>query len=542
MRAFDPGTEYSQPKKRIFLRFIFLSWSVTVFTVAIFGASIIPDQKRKIISGMKDYSKLIHSAIYPIVSSSILLEDYGEVIENCLTVINENPNLLYVVFARKDGFTLIHLKNKWYQGVFNNKWNTVSNLNNQNHLLIYSALVQQEVFNSCYPFNYSGIDWGYIYIGLSTKEYHAELKSLYLRSFWIALVSVMMGLYMSYLLAKRLSMPIQKLTKTTQLIGSGDLTVRASVKTGDEIEMLGNSINQMVEALKYSRDEVKKKHDALLEVAHRAGMAEVAIDVLHNVGNVLNSINVISSSVRNRISNSRVHNISRLSREIDDNIDNLYEYLSTKERAKKMGVFLKKLSLHLERENKAILGEMLSLSKHINHIVEIVNFQQLYSKSTGVVESVSINELIHMAIKINENSLKKYKIQLQYEEAELPGMIFDRHKVIQIINNLISNAIDAVLETDNDEKQIAIIVEISNGTSVIIRVADNGIGIKHKYLTKIFNHGFTTKKNGHGFGLHSCSLFAKEMKGSLNVYSKGMNQGALFELVLPVKYEVEKDE
>ncbi len=523
----DSAIEYAPPKRRIFLRFVLLSCLISSFTVVIYGLSIIPSQKKKIISGLKNYTKLIHSALYPVVSSSIILEDYGEAIENSLTVLKENSIVLYVIFARKDGFTIINLKEKWYQVMFTSKENTAFINGHQNETIVNSAIVQQEVFNMCYPFNYSGIEWGNIYIGLSTEGYHADLKLLYLRSFWIALLSVMLGLYLSFVLARRLTHPIQTLVQTTSKIGAGDLTARSNIKTGDEIEMLGNAINQMVAALKNSRDEAKKNHDALLEAAHRAGMAEVAIDVLHNVGNVLNSINVVSSAVKNRVAHSRVDNIRLFVEDIEANIGRLYEYLNSEGRTEKMIHFLKKLSKHLEDENRAILKDMGTLSKHVNHIVEIVNFQQLYSKPENLMERVSINELIHMAIQICSPSLVKNRIRLVFENVAMPDMIFDRHKMIQILNNLINNAIDAVLEGACTEKKISISVLLTDDHFLLIRVEDNGIGIPAHNLIKIFNHGFTTKKTGHGFGLHSCALFAQEMKGTLNVSSLEWNKGAL---------------
>jgi signal transduction histidine kinase len=109
----------------------------------------------------------------------------------------------------------------------------------------------------------------------------------------------------------------------------------------------------------------------------------------------------------------------------------------------------------------------------------------------------------------------------------------EKHKVLQILVNLIRNAKYACDESGRKDKQM--IVRVSNGDNrVRISVKDNGIGIPQENLTRIFNHGFTTKKDGHGFGLHSGALSAKELGGSLEVHSEGKNQGAMFTLELPL--------
>jgi signal transduction histidine kinase len=522
--------QVNRPKKRIFLRFFILNCLIAFFTVTIFGVSIIPAQKKKIIADLKSYSNLIHSALYPEISSGIVLEDYGKAIGSTLKVIDENPIVRYVAFGRKTGDAILIKKKAWHQ----TSETRLTHLKSSNHQIIHSTLSNSEVFSSYYPLSFAGIDWGHIVVGLSTEAYHDDLRRLYLRTFWIALASVMVSLAMSFILARRMTKPIQELAETTHLIGNGDLAARSDIHTGDEIELLSRAINRMVEALEHSQDEIRKKHDALLDVAHRAGMAEVAIDVLHNIGNVLNSINVISSSVTNRVDQSRVYNIRLFAREFEKNRHRLHDYLATDGRVDKMIDFLTALVSHLENENKAISVDMAALSRHIAYIIDIIKCQQLYSKSAGIVERVSIDELINMAVQICGNTLSIYNIRLDLRNTDLPEMFLNRHKIIQILNNLINNAIDSVLEIKDRERVISISAEQTEDGDLLIRVEDNGIGVLEENMIKIFNHGFTTKKGGHGFGLHSCALFAQEMKGTLNVSSSGWNQGALFELRLPV--------
>lgn len=529
MEPTDRHSEFATPRKRFFFRFFTLNCLIAVLTVIVFGLSIIPAQKRKIIAGLTRYSQLIHSALSPVVSTAIVLEDYGDAIENSLLVIDENPIVLYVVFGRKDGSAIVNQKDAWHQTAGSN----LAEIANPPHPIIHSPIAGREVFHTSYPVSFSGVSWGYIHIGLSTDEYRQDLKALYTRTFWIALASVMASLVVSFILARRMTRPIGLLALTTHQIGEGDLTVRSGIRTGDELEVLSRAIDHMAGALEQSRNEIRKKHEALLETAHRAGMAEVAIDVLHNVGNVLNSINVIITTVSRQVSESRVCHIGRVARDMEKNMDRLDTYLTTEGRAEKMAAFLTALSGHLDEENQDLTRNMETLARHVAYITDIISCQQLYSKASGIVDPVPVNELIRTAIQFCGDALSRHQIRLDYEPCDLPDLYLSRHNVIQILTNLINNAIDSLREVNGRERIIGLSARRTPDGFLVIRVRDNGIGVPPENMIRIFNHGFTTKKNGHGFGLHSCALFAQDMQGSLSVYSDGRDQGALFELKLP---------
>ncbi|GAB6096600.1 hypothetical protein JCM14469_28530 [Desulfatiferula olefinivorans] len=528
-----PPIDDPPPRKRFFFRFFTLSGLIAVLTVIVFGLSVIPAQKRKIIAGLTRYARLIHSALSPVISTAIVLEDYGDAIENSLGVIDENPLVLYVIFGRKDGSAIVNQKNAWHQTSGANH----SELSPGPVLIARSPVAEREVFHTSYPVTFSGMGWGYIHIGLSTDEYRRDLKTLYARTFWIALASVTASLVVSFILARRMARPIGLLARTTHQIGEGDLSVRSGIRTGDELEVLSRAIDHMAEALEQSRDEIRKKHDILLDTAHRAGMAETAIDVLHNVGNILNSINVIITTASRRVFESRVSHIGRIAREMEENRDRLSDYLTREGRGEKMAAFLTALSGHLDEENQALVRDMEALSRHVAHITDIVTCQQRYSKSEDLADRVPVDELIRTAVQFCGDALSRHHIRLDYEPCDLPGLRLSRHKVIQILTNLINNAIDSLRETRGRERVIGLSVRQTADGFLVIHVSDNGIGVPPEHKLRIFNHGFTTKKQGHGFGLHSCALFAQDMQGSLSVFSGGNDQGALFELKLPIEPE-----
>lgn len=153
----------------------------------------------------------------------------------------------------------------------------------------------------------------------------------------------------------------------------------------------------------------------------------------------------------------------------------------------------------------------------------------------GVKEKVSIPLLLEDLITMHAKEFERYSIHVTNEYEEIPEITLDRGKLLQILVNLIKNAIDSLKTKMDGQKTLAFRSKIKNKRTLCIKVMDNGSGIAHEDLVKIFSYGFTTKKEGHGFGLHHSALLAKEMNGQLNAESPGANRGALFTLTLPVE-------
>ena len=164
---------------------------------------------------------------------------------------------------------------------------------------------------------------------------------------------------------------------------------------------------------------------------------------------------------------------------------------------------------------------------------DVIQLQQSYNNTKGLTESVSIAELVEDAIRISTSALTRDNVQVKRELADLPPILLDRHKVLQILTNLISNAKYALSESGRDDKILTIRLKEPEGGRIRIEVCDNGVGIAEENLTRIFENGFTTRKDGYGFGLHSVALAAREMNGSISVHSDGLGKGAIFKIELP---------
>ncbi len=287
----------------------------------------------------------------------------------------------------------------------------------------------------------------------------------------------------------------------------------------------------------------RKKADAALEEANRqlldasrqAGMAEVATSVLHNVGNVLNSVNVSCSVISDKVRASRIGGVARTSEALQAHAGDLGAFFATDPVGRKLPDFLGKLALRLSGEQSEILGELQLLTQNIEHIKDIVAVQQSHAKDIGGIrETLPLQELVEDVLRMNAAALVRHRIEVVREyDGGAPAFPLEKHKVVQILVNLVRNAKHALADGGGENKRLVLRVARHNGT-VAASVSDNGIGIAPENKIRIFSHGFTTKKNGHGFGLHSGVLAAKEMGGSLVVKSDGPGKGATFTLELPL--------
>jgi PAS domain S-box-containing protein len=285
---------------------------------------------------------------------------------------------------------------------------------------------------------------------------------------------------------------------------------------------------------KKAERELEQANKRLLETSRQAGMAEVATSVLHNVGNVLNSVNLSSAIISEKVQNSKIASFTKAVALMEEHQADLPGFLAHDEKGRKLPGYLSKLAVNLAYEQKEILQEVDSLAGNILHIKEIVATQQNYARVSGITESLRVADLVEDALRINAGAMERHGVTVVREYFEMPPILVEKHKVLQVLVNLIGNAKYACEASAQNNKQVTLRVTHEN-SQVKISVIDNGIGISRENLTRIFGYGFTTKKEGHGFGLHSSALAAKEMGGTLTASSEGPGQGATFTLELPIQ-------
>ncbi|KFE64308.1 hypothetical protein DB31_2102 [Hyalangium minutum] len=287
---------------------------------------------------------------------------------------------------------------------------------------------------------------------------------------------------------------------------------------------------------KEAESRLGEMHRALLDVSRQAGMAEVATGVLHNVGNTLNSVNISTGLVTDRLRASRVSSLVRAAQLLHKHTADLPTFFTQDPKGQMFPAFLLTLSRQLQEERDALLQEMRSLSEGVDHIKSIVSMQQRHASTAGVQEQVELPQLIDEALRLHAASFEQLGIRIERDYAPVPPLSVDRHKLLQILVNLMSNARHALMESPRQDKRLIIGIRPEpDGNQVRIQVTDTGVGIAPENLPRLFMQGFTTKRTGHGFGLHISALAAEELRGRLSSESPGLGQGATFTLELPLE-------
>jgi PAS domain S-box-containing protein len=298
----------------------------------------------------------------------------------------------------------------------------------------------------------------------------------------------------------------------------------------------GLAVIEDITERRLAEQELERVHKQLLVASRQTGMAEVATNVLHNVGNVLNSVNVSASIVSERIRRSKCTGLARVAALLSEHAPDLSSFL-TGAQGSHLPVYLQELAAELIAERDVAVAELSVLRGNVEHIKEIVAMQQSYARLGGVTDMVDMRILVEDSLRMNEGAISRHGITLVRDFQNVPLIMVDKHKVLQILVNVIRNAKYACDDSKTAEKRVTVRVRAANGT-MLVSVSDSGVGIPPENLGRIFNHGFTTRKDGHGFGLHSCALAAKDLGGSLQAESAGSGQGATFTLTLPLTMTV----
>jgi len=289
------------------------------------------------------------------------------------------------------------------------------------------------------------------------------------------------------------------------------------------------AVVQDITERRLAEQELEHVHKQLLVASRQAGMAEVATNVLHNVGNVLNSVNVSASLVSERIAKSKCTRLDQVAALLTEHAGDLASFLAGPQ-GKHLPGYLGELAGVLVGERDSAVAELEALRSNVEHIKEIVAMQQSYARRGGIIETVDIRALVEDSLRMNEGAFSRHGVTIIRDYEDVPLIQVDKHKVLQILVNVIRNAKYACQEA---EKRVTVRIRATNA-AVLVAVIDTGVGIPPENLERIFSHGFTTRPDGHGFGLHSSALAAKALGGSLHAQSAGPGQGATFTLALPL--------
>jgi signal transduction histidine kinase len=715
-------------------RIALLSWLLTLVTLLLFVTLTIPQQKKNFLQNLESKANSVAVSLHDVAAGAAVNDDLASVVSASQTLLAGDPDLDFLIITKNDGFSLVNQQTGWsVEPDIDAYW--LPEEREPYGEIATVPVLDRRIFHYAQPFDYSGIQWGWIHVGISLKDYDQSVASLYRNTIGLALACLVLSLLVSFFYSRQVVRPILRLRHLVQQIAGGDLTVQADIDRHDELGSLAKSVNTMSESL-LRRDRIlesvrfaaqqflqteqwekvindvlerlghaadasrvcifenktdncgrlcmsqrfewtqrgitsqrgnpdlqmlpydsadldwwrtslannqvisgpvsemraglrsmletrgiqslivipvfvgnnwwgflcmddcvdgrvwtaaeedslraasdmfgatiarqgiqealmdakntleqrveertrelqiqvgaKEKalsdladaQSSLLEVSRAAGMAEVATGVLHNVGNVLNSVNVSSALLIEQLRQSRSGNVAKVASLMQEHAGQLASFFSEDPRGRQIPDYLATLGVTLDDERKVMLRETESLRERIDHIKEIVSMQQSYGRVAGIDETIFPERLMEDALKLNAGALERHGVTVRREYHHSAPIVVDKHKILQILLNLINNAKYACSEVEGD-KTITLRIDNPAVNRIRFQVVDNGIGILPENLIRVFQHGFTTRKSGHGFGLHSGALAARELGGNLSAHSNGLHTGATFTLELP---------
>ena len=349
----------------------------------------------------------------------------------------------------------------------------------------------------------------------------------------LGVLSLLVELGILYWVLKRVTRPLLRLADASHRVAAGDFNVELDTSRQDELGQTASAFQAMAREVQRREEELKQAHQQLVVAARQAGMAEVATNVLHNVGNVLNNVYTSAQLAKERMEGLRLENLNRVADMLDTPQANQAGFLTEDERGRHLRPFLRKFGENLLKEREEILMLLNEVGQYTEHIGDIVKLQQSYARLPRLQEPIRLSELVEDALRINAAGPGRHRMKVERQLAPLPPVLADKHKVLMILTNLISNAEQALEASSGEEQCLTVKLDRVGAERIRIEVSDNGIGIAPELLTRIFQYGFTTREESRGFGLHWGALAAQEMGGSLTARSEGPGRGATFTLELP---------
>jgi len=299
----------------------------------------------------------------------------------------------------------------------------------------------------------------------------------------------------------------------------------------DEVTRYANELELRVEE---RTGQLREAQQRLVESAHQAGMAEIAVGVLHNVGNLLNTVNVSAEGITHVIENSKLPGLVKANALFAQHQSELPSFFASDPRAKVLPEYYAKVTASIEEERAHIRTDAVDLLDKVSILRETIRMLQQHARDGQdmlLFEDLDLPATVDAALKLQANNAASHHVAIHARYDRLPRILLSRAKTIHVLVNLIKNGIEAMRQVPQERRVLTVEV-LEHGTiGARVRVTDGGEGIAKEALDRIFSFGFTTKKDGHGFGLHTCANYVKQMGGSIRVESEGPGHGATFEIV-----------
>jgi signal transduction histidine kinase len=480
------------------VRAVALSWAVAILGIVAFALSVEPQQQRALLEAVNSKAEIVARSVRDVASSALIVEDYPAVVEHCMNIVGDGAEVPYIVVTRNDGYALTHTPRGWTTTTLGGVW-LPSGLRQARGRIEVTELAPAAAYLYSAPLNYSGIEWGWIHVGMSLTRYNAEQRALHLRSVQIGVLAAVLGLVASVVFSRTLVRPILKLTQVSRRVTAGDRTAHADESSSDEVGELGRAFNDMTATLQQTMDELVRARDTA-ESASQA-KSEFLANMSHELRTPLNAIIGYSELLQ------------------DEALDSGNE------------------------GTVADLKKIESASKHLLGLIEeVLDFSKIEAgRMTMAAEEFSVANLVETVAVTARGLVEKNGNRFEVEcPAETGTMVADQVKTRQILLNLLSNA--GKFTTDGI---ITLAVTRSFGADdawLEFSVTDTGIGISEEQQARLFQafsqgDASTTRRfGGTGLGLVISRRFCDMMGGTIRATSQP-GQGSRFVVRLPAVYQ-----
>ncbi len=303
-----------------------------------------------------------------------------------------------------------------------------------------------------------------------------------------------------------------------------------------ELKITNEELSAVIERLEETREQLSLS-------AHRAGMAEIAVSVLHNIGNAMTSVNVRIYQLEERLQKSDIASLEKIYVLLQSE-DAAFQKSGGAEtgpdtaRREKLLQYFNAVIASLRENGDLMLADCAFIKKGLDHIMEIISLQQKYAGIRGFETREDVNELLKDSMEMMKDSLQKRNIHLEFDLIPSAPVFVNRNKLIQVFINIIKNAYEAIdaAPPENTKKiSIATLLEKKEETAYIqIIISDTGIGVPPDAADKVFRFNYSTKERGTGFGLHDAANYITAQDGMIRLHSEGIGKGASIIIWLPL--------
>jgi two-component system, sensor histidine kinase len=423
--------------QRIVIRVALISSALIIISLGLFVLATIPYQRTAILDAMESEAKSTVTSIDQVTATAIITEDFGTVVEHCLRVVQESPSIVYVVVTRNDGFSLVITKNGWEQKNLKGVWVPQGERVASSRFLT-SDVSKEEVYHYSHPFQYSGIDWGWIHIGLSLKKFNSDISNMYQRTALLALLCLTVGILVAFFFARKLTRPISSLALTTEKVARGDLTARADIQTGDELEHLGHSFNSMTSALQNSQRDIISSREYTENIIKSMNDTLIVISAEGIIEQVNRATLVLLGYEENELIGTPIYQILH---QIDDSKDN-DEYLGNLAR-----IISKGYVSNVETNYRAKNGDLIPV---------------IFSASVMHGSRSTVQGIVCVALDITERKRAEEALHLAKDAAETANLAKSQflanmsHEIRTPMNGVLG-MLDLLLDSKMEESQLRLV-------------------------------------------------------------------------------------